>query len=222
MDLDTGMDMNDMDMNLNLENQNQQQNQNYYYQNQNFYDQNQNYYEQNENYFNQNQNYYEQNNNPNINNNNINSNNDINNNINEQNPQNPNIDDLICDQKAHNTFIDDDFLLQLHQRLAQTREQRKISENSVKALNNRVHCLKEENQKTLSKINLTRQKTNDKLLNMERKKSQSKEKIDRAKRLENDLVKLKEKNYNKKVERDNGLINSRKKVLSENKLKGKI
>ena len=57
---------------------------------------------------------------------------------------------------------------------------------------------------------------------MERKKSQSKEKIDRAKRLENDLVKLKEKNYNKKVERDNGLINSRKKVLSENKLKGKI
>ena len=61
----------------------------------------------------------------------------------------PDIDELICDQKP---FIDDDYILQLHQRLAQIREQRKISENGVKVLNGRVRCLKEENQKTYQKL----------------------------------------------------------------------
>jgi len=164
---------------------------------------------------NQNQNYNEYDNNQNINN--INTNN--NNNIYIQEPNMPDIDDLICDQKQ---FIDDDYILQLHQRLAQTRELRKISENGVKILNGRVRCLKEENQKTLAKINLTSKKTNDKLLTIERKRSQSKEKIERAKKLEKDLFILKERNNNKKIERDNGLINSRKKVISENKIKGKI
>ena len=150
--------------------------------------------------------------------NNINFNNN-NNNIYIQEQGMPDINELICDQKQ---FIDDDYLLQLHQRLAQARELRKISENGVKILNGRVRCLKEENQKTLAKINITSKKTNDKLLNMERKRSQSKERLERAKKLEKDLFKLKEKNNNKKVERDNGLINSRKKVISENKIKGKL
>ena len=165
----------------------------------------------------QNQDYNnEYNNASNINNINFNNNN---NNIYIQEQGMPDINELICDQKQ---FIDDDYLLQLHQRLAQARELRKISENGVKILNGRVRCLKEENQKTLAKINITSKKTNDKLLNMERKRSQSKERLERAKKLEKDLVKLKEKNNNKKVERDNGLINSRKKVISENKIKGKL
>ena len=160
----------------------------------------------------QNQNY--------IYNNEQNNNQNINYNQNYQEPGNiPDINELICDQK---NFIDDDFLLHLHQRLTQKREQRKISENGVKILNGRVRCLKDENQKTLAKINMTSKKTNDKLITLERKRSQSKERMERAKKLNNDLVKLKEKNYNKKLERDNGLINSRKRVLSENKMKGKI
>ena len=140
-------------------------------------------------------------------------------NINYQNIVMPDIKDLILEQKP---FIDDDYLLQLHQRLVQTRELRKISENGVKILNGRVRCLKEENQKTLNKIYKTGKMTNEKLLNMERKKSQSKEKIDRIKRLENELNILKNKNMNQKIDRDNGLINSRKKVLSENKIKGQM
>lgn len=149
-----------------------------------------------------------------------NNNQNINYNTNYQQQGNiPDINELICDQK---NFIDDDFLLHLHQRLTQTREQRKISENGVKILNGRVRCLKDENQKTLAKINMTNKKTNDKLITLERKRSQSKERMERAKKLKNDLVKLKEKNYNKKLERDNGLINSRKRVLSENKMKGKL
>ena len=145
----------------------------------------------------QNQNYNEYDNN----NNQINYNFNNNNNIYIQEPIMPDIDELICDQKQ---FIDDDYLLHLHQRLAQKREQRKISENGVKILNGRVRCLKDENQKTLAKINLTSKKTNDKLLTIERKKSHSKEKIERAKKLEKDLLFLKEKNNNKKIERDNG------------------
>lgn len=160
----------------------------------------------------QNQNY--------IYNNEQNNNQNITYNQNYQEPGNiPDINELICDQK---NFIDDDFLLHLHQRLTQKREQRKISENGVKILNGRVRCLKDENQKTLAKINMTSKKTNDKLITLERKRSQSKERMERAKKLKSDLVKLKEKNYNKKLERDNGLINSRKRVLSENKMKGKI
>ena len=152
---------------------------------------------------------------------NTNNNNEINQNynINYQDMVMPDIDDLICDQKQ---FIDDNYLLQLHQRLVQTRELRKLSENGVKILNGRVRCLKDENQRTLNKIYQTGKKTNEKLLNMERKKSQSKEKIERIKRLENELNLLKNKNMNQKIDRDNGLINSRKKVISENKIKGRI
>ena len=172
---------------------------------------------------NQNKNY----NNSDINQNNQNENDTNNNsqnpnenyNINYQDIVMPDINDLILEQKQ---FIDDDYLLQLHQRLVQTRELRKISENGVKVLNGRVRCLKEENQKTLNKICKTGKMTNEKLLNMERKKSQSKEKIDRMKRLENELNLLKNKNMNQKIDRDNGLINSRKKVISENKIKGQI
>ena len=156
---------------------------------------------------------------------NQNYNEDKNNNLNQNYNYNyenivmPDINDLICDQKQ---FIDDDYLLHLHQRLVQTKELRKISENGVKILNGRVRCLKDENQKTLNKIYKTSKKVNEKLLNIERKKSQSKEKMERIKRLENELNLLKNKNMNQKIDRDNGLINSRKKVLSENKIKGQI
>ena len=164
---------------------------------------------------------------PNYNINNTNENQDINNpndnqnnyNINYQDVVMPDINDLILEQKQ---YIDDDYLLQLHQRLVQTRELRKISENGVKILNGRVRCLRDENQKTLNKIYKTGKKTNEKLLNLERKKTQSKEKLNRIKKLEEDLNLLKSKNMNQKIDRDNGLINSRKKVISENKIKGRI
>ena len=175
---------------------------------------------------NQDQNYINIIDNNNMNNNyNYNNNNDMNQNYNYDYNYNyqdvvmPDINDLICDQKQ---FIDDDYLLQLHQRLVQTRELRKISENGVKILNGRVRCLKDENQKTLNKIYRTGKKMDEKLLNMERKKSQSREKMERIKRLEYELNLLKNRNMNQKIDRDNGLINSRKKVLSENKIKGRI
>ena len=131
----------------------------------------------------------------------------------------PDINDLILEQKP---FIDDEYLLHLHQRLGQTRELRKIAENGIKMLNARINCLENENQRTLSKINITSKKTNNKLLNLEQKRNHSKEKMEHLKKLENDLKILKQKNQNLKLERDNGLINSRKNVISQNKIKGKL
>ena len=133
--------------------------------------------------------------------------------------QMPDIDELIYDQKK---YIIDDSLLTLHQKLAQTRQLRKASENGVKILNGRVRCLKDENKRTLAKINMTNKKTNNKLINLERRKTHSKEKMEHNKKLENDLYKLKEKNYIQKVERDTGIINSKKKLINENQMKGKI
>ena len=131
----------------------------------------------------------------------------------------PDINDLIVEQKP---FIDEEYLLHLHQRLGQTRELRKIAENGIKILNARINCLESENQRTLSKINITSKKTNNKLLTLEQKKNHSKEKMEHLKKLENDLKILKKRNQNLKIERDNGLINSRKNVISKNRQKGKI
>lgn len=131
----------------------------------------------------------------------------------------PDINDLIVEQKP---FIDEEYLLHLHQRLGQTRELRKIAENGIKLLNSRINCLESENQRTLSKINITSKKTNNKLLALEQKRNHSREKMEHLKKLENDLKVLKKKNKNLKIERDNGLINSRKNVISKNKQKGEI
>lgn len=148
----------------------------------------------------------------------IDNNNDYNNyynNIPEQ--MMPDINDLILEQKQ---FVDDDYLLNLHQKLAQIREQRKLTEDSIKILNSRINCLEKENSRTLSKINITNQKTNNRLLTLKQKKNHSKEKMEYIKKIENDLKKLKQKNKNFKQERDKGLINSRVNVISKNKLKG--
>jgi len=129
----------------------------------------------------------------------------------------PDINDLILEQKQ---FVDDDYLLNLHQKLAQIREQRKLTEDSIKILNSRINCLEKENSRTLSKINITNQKTNNRLLTLEQKKNHSREKNEYIKKIENDLKKLKQKNKNFKLERDKGLINSRVNVILKNKHKG--
>lgn len=131
----------------------------------------------------------------------------------------PDINDLILEQKQ---FVDDEYILHLHQQLGQTRELRKKAENGIKILNSHINNLKNENKSILSKINITSQKTNNKVLSLEQKRNKSREKIEHLKNLENSLKLLKIRNQNIKLERDNGLINSRKNVISRNKQKGKI
>ena len=60
-------------------------------------------------------------------------------------------------------ILDDDYLLQLHQYLQQMKKQRKEAEQNTNLLNGRIRCLRDEEQKTLKKIEVTRKKTESKM-----------------------------------------------------------
>jgi hypothetical protein len=119
-----------------------------------------------------------------------------------------------------NDLTDDDYILELHKKLAQKREIRKISEQGVKILNGRVRCLKDENKKTLAKIDLTRKKTKEKVLVLEYNKSRSKEKKDYLQKKEDELKIQKQKNKHQKLITQTNLLNNRENLILQNQIKG--
>ena len=121
-----------------------------------------------------------------------------------------------------NDLSDDDYILELHKKLAEKREIRRISEQGVKALNGRVRCLKDENKKTLAKIDLTKKKTKEKALVLEYNKSRSKEKKDFLQKKEDDLKLQKEKNKPQKLVTQTNILNNRENLILQNQLKGQI
>ena len=121
-----------------------------------------------------------------------------------------------------NDLSDDDYILELHKKLAQKREIRKISEQGVKILNGRVRCLKDENKKTLAKIDLTRKKTKEKVLVLEYNKSRSKEKKEYLQKKENDLKLQKQKNKHQKLITQKNLLNIKENLILQNQIKGQI
>ena len=121
-----------------------------------------------------------------------------------------------------NDLTDDDYILELHRKLAQKREIRKISEQGVKILNGRVRCLKDENKKTLAKIDLTRKKTKEKVLALEYNKSRSKEKKDYLQKKEDELKLQKQKNKHQKLATQINLLNNRENLILQNQIKGQI
>ena len=146
------------------------------------------------------------------NNNNNNNNNNINNNsISTKNQTNNNITDL---------SDDDYYILELHRKLAEKREIRKISEQGVKILNGRVRCLKEENKKTLAKIDITLKKTKEKELAIEYNKSRSKEKKEFLQKKEDNLKLQKQKNQFQKLVTQTNILNNRENLILQNQRKG--
>ena len=121
-----------------------------------------------------------------------------------------------------NDLADDDYILELHRKLAQKREIRKISEQGVKLLNGRVRCLKDENKKTLAKIDLTRKKTKEKVLVLEYNRSRSKEKQEYLQKREDDLKLLKQKNKHQKLVTQTNLLNNRENLILQNQIKGQL
>ena len=121
-----------------------------------------------------------------------------------------------------NDLSDDDYILELHKKLAQKREIRKISEQGVKILNGRVRCLKDENKKTLAKIDFTRKKTKEKVLVLEYNKSRSKEKKEFLQKKEDDLRLLQQKNKHQKLLTQTNLLNTRENLILQNQIKGQI
>ena len=143
---------------------------------------------------------------------NQNNNNNNNNSNNNNNKKDLNMNDL----------SDDDYILELHKKLAQKREIRKISEQGVKILNGRVRVLKDENKKTLAKIDLTRKKTEEKVLVLEYNKSRSKEKKEFLQKKEDDLRLLQQKNKHQKLLTQTNLLNTRENLILQNQIKGQI
>ena len=121
-----------------------------------------------------------------------------------------------------NDLSEDDYILALHRKLAQKREIRKISEQGVKILDGRVRCLKDENKKTLAKIDLARKKTEEKVLVLEYNKSRSKEKKEYLQKKEDDLKLQKQKNRHQKLVTQTNLINNRENLILKNQKKGQI
>ena len=121
-----------------------------------------------------------------------------------------------------NDLSEDDYILALHRKLDQKKEIRKISEQGVKILDGRVRCLKEENKKTLAKIDLARKKTEEKVLVLEYNKSRSKEKKEYLQKKEDDLKLQKQKNRHQKLVTQTNLINNRENLILKNQKKGQI
>jgi hypothetical protein len=63
---------------------------------------------------------------------------------------------------------DDIYLIELHKRLAQMKNERKKAEQDTKLLDNRLKLLKGEEEKTWKKIANTKKKTNEKALNLQK------------------------------------------------------
>jgi hypothetical protein len=115
----------------------------------------------------------------------------------------------------------DDYLLELHKKLEEKRKIRRISEQGVKLLNGRVRCLKDENKKTLAKIDLTRRKTQEKVLALKYNKSRSKEKKEYLQRKEDNLKLLKQKNRHQKLLTQSNILNNKENLILQNQIKGK-
>ena len=60
-------------------------------------------------------------------------------------------------------ILDDDYLLQLHKYLQEMKKQRKEAEQNANLLDGRLRCLRDEEKKTLKKIEVTRKKTENKM-----------------------------------------------------------
>jgi len=119
-------------------------------------------------------------------------------------------------------FLDDEYILELHKKIKEKREQRKISEQNVKILNGRVRCLKDENKKMCAKIDLTKKKTKEKEMAINNHRSRSKEKQELQEKKKKDLKILTLKNRQQKLITQANLINTKENLFLKNKIKGQI
>lgn len=104
-----------------------------------------------------------------------------------------NMDDLIIDQP-----IDDDYIIQLHHKLKSMKEQRKNCEREAELMNGRVNCLKNEQAKTLKKIEITKRKTHEKAMSIERQANKMRNKVLLQQQREKEIERLKQENLQKK------------------------
>ena len=75
-------------------------------------------------------------------------------------------------------ILDDDYLLQLHQYLQEMKKQRKQAEQDANLLDGRLRCLRDEEKKTLKKIEVTRKKTENKMNQLQAQEEELRRKME--------------------------------------------
>ena len=80
--------------------------------------------------------------------------------------------------EGEDEILDDDYLIQLHQYLQEMKRQRKQAEQDADLLNGRLRVLKDEEQKTLKKIEVTRKKTENKMNRLQAQEEDLKRKME--------------------------------------------
>ena len=96
--------------------------------------------------------------------------------------------------EGEDEVLDDDYLLQLHQYLQEMKKQRKQAEQDADLLNGRLRVLKDEEQKTLKKIEVTRKKTENKMNQLQAQEEELKRKMDFRNRKQQELERLRAQN----------------------------
>ena len=103
--------------------------------------------------------------------------------------------------EGEDEILDDDYLLQLHQYLQEMKKQRKQAEQDADLLNGRLRVLKDEEQKTLKKIEVTRRKTENKMNQLQAQEEELKRKMEFRNKKQQELERLRAQN--KKAKENN-------------------
>ena len=118
----------------------------------------------------------------------------------EQNINNQDNDQVGDGQNGEdgNEVLDDDYLLQLHSYLQEMKKQRKQAEQDANLLDGRLRCLRDEEKKTLKKIEVTRKKTENKMNQLQAQEEELKRRMDFRTRKQKELERLREQNKKQK------------------------
>ena len=117
----------------------------------------------------------------------------------DQESNNNNNEDQDNNQEENDEeILDDDYLLQLHQYLQQMKQQRKQAELDINLLGGRLRALRDEQKKTLKKIEVTRKKTENKMNQLQQQEDQLRKKMEFRNQKQQELERLKQQNKKNK------------------------
>ena len=118
----------------------------------------------------------------------------------EQNINNQDNDQVGDGQNGEdgNEVLDDDYLLQLHSYLQEMKKQRKQAEQDANLLDGRLRCLRDEEKKTLKKIEVTRKKTENKMNQLQAQEEDLRRRMEFRTRKQKELERLREQNKKQK------------------------
>ena len=95
-------------------------------------------------------------------------------------------------------ILDDDYLLQLHKYLQEMKKQRKQAKVDANLLDSRLRCLRDEEQKTIKKIEVIRRKTENRMNALQAQEEDLRRKMEFRNRKQKELESLREQTKKQK------------------------